>query len=123
MRKALAAILGSALLAASTFAQAQAYPSKPVKIVVPFAVGGIADTFGRVIAQKLSESWGQPFVVENKTGAGGNIGADLVAKSAPDGYTLVIGNIGSHAVNPFLVKSMPYDPLKDFVPVAHVLDA
>ena len=123
MRKALAAILGSVLLAVSAPAQAQAYPSKPVKIVVPFAVGGIADTFGRVIAQKLSEAWGQPFVVENKTGAGGNIGADLVAKSPPDGYTLVVGNIGSHAVNPFLVKNMPYDPIRDFVPVAHVLDA
>ena len=123
MRKTLAAILGSVLLAAGAAAHAQAYPSKPVKIVVPFAVGGIADTFGRVIAQKLSDAWGQPFVVENKTGAGGNIGADLVAKSPPDGYTLVIGNIGSHAVNPLLVKNMPYDPLKDFVPVAHVLDA
>ena len=123
MRTAFAAILGSVLLAASAAASAQAYPSKPVKIVVPFAVGGIADTFGRVIAQKLSESWGQPFVIENKTGAGGNIGADLVAKSPPDGYTLVIGNIGSHAVNPFLVKNMPYDPIRDFVPVAHVLDA
>ena len=123
MRKALAAILGSVLLAVSASAHAQAYPSKPVKIVVPFAVGGIADTFGRVIAQKLSEAWGQPFVVENKTGAGGNIGADLVAKSPPDGYTLVVGNIGSHAVNPFLVKNMPYDPIRDFVPVAHVLDA
>ena len=123
MRKTLAAILGSALLALSAAVHAQAYPSKPVKIVVPFAVGGIADTFGRVIAQKLSEAWGQPFVVENKTGAGGNIGADLVAKSPPDGYTLVVGNIGSHAVNPFLVKNMPYDPIRDFVPVAHVLDA
>ena len=123
MRKTLAAVLGSALLAASVAVHAQAYPSKPVKIVVPFAVGGIADTFGRVIAQKLSEAWGQPFVVENKTGAGGNIGADLVAKSPPDGYTLVVGNIGSHAVNPFLVKNMPYDPIRDFVPVAHVLDA
>jgi tripartite-type tricarboxylate transporter receptor subunit TctC len=123
MRKAIAAILGSVLLAASAAAHAQAYPSKPVKIVVPFAVGGIADTFGRVIAQKLSETWGQPFVVENKTGAGGNIGADLVAKSPADGYTLVVGNIGSHAVNPLLVKNMPYDPIRDFVPVAHVLDA
>ncbi|HEX5130233.1 MAG TPA: tripartite tricarboxylate transporter substrate binding protein, partial [Usitatibacter sp.] len=91
--------------------------------VVPFAVGGIADTFGRVIAQKLSDAWGQPFVVENKTGAGGNIGADLAAKSPPDGYTLVVGNIGTHAVNPFLMKNMPYDPIRDFVPVAHVLDA
>ena len=102
---------------------AQGYPAKPIKIIVPFAVGGIADTFSRVIAQKVQESWGQPVVVENKPGAGGNIGADLVAKSPPDGYTLVMGSIGTHAVNPHLVKSMPYDAQKDFVPIAHVLEA
>jgi tripartite-type tricarboxylate transporter receptor subunit TctC len=102
---------------------AQPYPAKPIKIVVPFAVGGIADTFARVIAQKVQESWGQPVVVENKAGAGGNIGADLVAKSPPDGYTLVMGSIGTHAVNPHLVQNMPYDAQKDFVPIAHVLEA
>jgi len=123
MSKLLTALFAAAALAVSSLASAQAYPNKTIKIIVPFAVGGIADTFGRVIAQKLTETWGQPVVVENKGGAGGNIGADFVAKSPPDGYTLVIGNIGSHAVNPFLVKSMPYDPLKDFVPIAHVLDA
>jgi tripartite-type tricarboxylate transporter receptor subunit TctC len=118
-----AILFAAAALAVSSLASAQAYPNKTIKIVVPFAVGGIADTFGRVIAQKLTETWGQPVVVENKGGAGGNIGADLVAKSPPDGYTLVVGNIGTHAVNPFLVKNMPFDPLKDFVPIAHVLDA
>ncbi len=123
MRCTISALVGLVFLAAAAAAQAQPYPSKPVKIVVPFAVGGIADTFGRVIAQKLAETWGQPVVVENKPGAGGNIGADAVAKSPPDGYTLVIGNIGTHAINPFLMKSVPFDPLKDFVPVAHVLDA
>ena len=124
MRKTVA-MLALAVMALTAQAQspAQGYPSKTIKIVVPFAVGGIADTFARVIAQKLSDAWGQPAIVENKTGAGGNIGADLVAKSPPDGYTLVMGNIGSHAVNPFLVKSMPYDPIRDFVPIAHVLDA
>jgi tripartite-type tricarboxylate transporter receptor subunit TctC len=123
MRKTLATVFACAALAASALANAQPYPSKTIKIVVPFAVGGIADTFGRVLAQKMSEAWGQPVVVENKTGAGGNIGADLVAKSPPDGYTLVVGNIGSHAVNPFLMKNMPYDPLRDFAPIAHMLDA
>jgi tripartite-type tricarboxylate transporter receptor subunit TctC len=123
MLKPLTALFAAATLALSSLASAQAYPNKTIKIIVPFAVGGIADTFGRVIAQKLTETWGQPVVVENKGGAGGNIGADLVAKSPPDGYMLVIGNIGSHAVNPFLMKNMPYDPLKDFVPIAHVLDA
>jgi tripartite-type tricarboxylate transporter receptor subunit TctC len=113
----------AALLVASGLAHAEAYPSRTIKIVVPFAVGGIADTFGRVIAQKLTETWGQPVVIENKTGAGGNIGADFVAKSPPDGYTLVIGNIGTHAVNPFLMKSMPFDPQRDFVPIAHLMNA
>jgi tripartite-type tricarboxylate transporter receptor subunit TctC len=123
MRKTFAAGLALAALAFAGGAQAQGYPSKPIKIVVPFAVGGIADTFGRSIAAKLSEAWGQPVVVENKGGAGGNIGADLVAKSAPDGYTLVMGNIGTHAINQYLMKSMPYDTMRDFIPIAHVLDA
>ncbi len=120
MRSALAAFAGIALAFA---VQAEPYPSKPIRIVVPFPVGGIADTFGRAIGAKLGETWGQPVVIENKPGAGGNIGADFVAKSPPDGYTLVMGNIGTHAVNQSLFKVMPYDTLRDFVPIAHVLDA
>ena len=104
-------------------AQNSNYPDRQIKIISPFAVGGIADSFARLIGQSLSDSWGQPVVIENKTGGGGNIGADFVAKSPPDGYTLVMGNIGSHAVNPYLIKNMPYDPLKDFEPIAFVLDA
>jgi tripartite-type tricarboxylate transporter receptor subunit TctC len=123
MRNFLATIVAGAALGLSPGALGQAYPTKPIKIVVPFAVGGIADTFARVIAQKVTEAWGQPVVVENKAGAGGNIGADLVAKSPPDGYTLVMGSIGTHAVNPHLVKNMPYDAQKDFAPIAHVLEA
>jgi len=123
MRNLLATIVAGAALGLSPGALGQSYPTKPIKIVVPFAVGGIADTFARVIAQKVTEAWGQPVVVENKAGAGGNIGADLVAKSPPDGYTLVMGSIGTHAVNPHLVKNMPYDAQKDFVPIAHVLEA
>ena len=123
MRHTTSAIAAAALFLAAGLAQAQPYPAKPVKIIVPFAVGGIADTFGRVIAQKLTEAWGQPVVVENRAGAGGNIGADLVAKSPPDGYTMVIGNIGTHAINPFLMKAVPFDPLRDFAPIAHVMDA
>ena len=110
-------------LAVPAWAQGPSYPNRPIKIIVPFAVGGIADTFGRAIGHGLTESWGQPVVIENRTGAGGNIGAELVAKAAPDGYTLVMGNIGTHAVNVHLLKSMPFDPVKDFVPIAHVLDA
>jgi tripartite-type tricarboxylate transporter receptor subunit TctC len=119
---ALAVLIG-VTTSVSALAQAANYPNRPIRIVVPFPVGGIADTFSRTIAIKLTEVWGQPVIVENKTGAGGNIGAELVAKSAPDGYTLVMGNIGSHAVNVSLFKNMPFDPIKDFVPIAHVLDA
>jgi tripartite-type tricarboxylate transporter receptor subunit TctC len=125
MRKSIAALFGAAMLPLSVLAAAQAltYPDKPIRIVVPFPVGGVADTFGREIGRKLTEAWGQPVVIDNRAGAGGNIGADIVAKSAPDGYTLVIGNIGTHAVNISLLPVMPFDPIKDFTPIIHVLDA
>src|SRR5258706_3195063 len=124
MRKILATLFGVTALIIGVSAIAQSpYPWKPIKIIVPFPVGGVADTFGRVIGAKVAETWGQPVVIENKPGAGGNIGADFVAKSPPDGYTLVIGNIGTHAVNQSLFKTMPFDAMKDFVPIAHVLDA
>ncbi len=123
MRDFAAVLLAAIALAFSGSAIAQAYPARTIRIVVPFPVGGIADTFARVIAQKVSDTWGQPVIVENKTGAGGSIGADFVAKSPPDGYTIVMGSIGTHAVNPHLMKGMPYDAQKDFVPIAHVLEA
>ena len=102
---------------------AQPYPAKPVRIVVPFPAGGIADLYARLIAGRVGESWKQPVVIENRTGAGGNIGADAVAKSAPDGYNLVMGSFGTHAVNVSLFSKMPYDPVKDFAPIALVLEA
>ena len=125
MRKTIAMLIAAVMLPIATPASAQAptYPDKPIRIVVPFPVGGVADTFGREIGRKLTEAWGQPVVVDNRTGAGGNIGADMVAKSAPDGYTLVIGNIGTHAVNVSLLPVMPFDSVKDFTPIVHVLDA
>jgi tripartite-type tricarboxylate transporter receptor subunit TctC len=98
-------------------AGAQAYPSRPVKLVVPFPPGGSLDITGRLIAQRLSEMWGQSVVVENKPGAGGNIGADFVAKSPPDGYTILLGALSTHAVNPNLYAKMPYDAVKDFAPI------
>ena len=110
-------------LAWTACALAQPYPSKPMRLVVPFPVGGIADLYGRLIGARVTEAWGQPVVVENRTGAGGNIGADLVAKSAPDGYTLVMGSIGTHAVNVSLFSKLPYDPVRDFAPVSLVLEA
>ncbi|MBM3347072.1 MAG: tripartite tricarboxylate transporter substrate binding protein [Betaproteobacteria bacterium] len=104
-------------------AQAQTYPARPVRIVVPVATGGIADYYSRVIAKHVSDGWGQPVVAENRPGGGGNIGADIVAKSAPDGYNLVMGFLGSHAVNQFLFAKMPYDTQTDFAPVAMVIEA
>ena len=115
-------IVGLALLF-SVPAQAQTYPSKPIRIVVPFPVGGIADLYSRLIGARWSELWGQPVLVENRTGAGGNIAADLVAKAAPDGYTLVMGSIGTHAVNVSLFSRLPYDPVRDFAPIALAVDA
>jgi tripartite-type tricarboxylate transporter receptor subunit TctC len=102
---------------------AQTYPAKPIRIVVPFPAGGIADLFSRHIGQKLTDTWGQPVIVDNRPGAGGNIGAEIVAKSPPDGYTLVMGSIGTHSVNVSLFSKLPYDPLRDFAPVALVMEA
>jgi tripartite-type tricarboxylate transporter receptor subunit TctC len=99
-------------------AQAQDYPARPVRLVVPYAAGGNADIFGRTLAQKLGDALKLPFVVENRAGANGGIGADFVAKSAPDGYTLLVTANGPIVVNPVLYAKVPYDPVKDFAPVA-----
>ncbi len=119
-RSVLALALVAAALDAAPTTWAQSFPSKPVRLIVPFPPGGSLDNVGRLIAQKLSDLWGQSVVVENKPGAGGNIGADYVAKSAPDGYTIVMGALSTHAVNPNLYPSMPYDARKDFAPVSLV---
>ena len=111
------------LAALPLVAAAQPYPSKPVRIIVNFPAGGVADIYARIIGTRVQESWGQPVVVENRTGGGGNIGADAVAKSAPDGYTLNMSAIGPHAVNVSLFSKMPYDPVKDFAAIALVLEA
>jgi tripartite-type tricarboxylate transporter receptor subunit TctC len=111
----LAVLLSFPLLAAE-----QAYPSKPIRLVVPFPAGGSLDVVARAIGQKLTEAWGQPVVIDNRPGAGGNIGADLVAKSAPDGYTILEGALSTHAVNVSLYGKMPYDPIKDFAPITLV---
>lgn len=94
-----------------------AYPSQPVTIVVPFAAGGGVDILTRVLAEHLSESLGQPVVIENRTGAGGAVGSQLAANAAPDGYTLLMGTSGTHAINPGLYADLPYDPLGDFEPI------
>lgn len=107
----------------SAAALAQPYPSKPVRIIVNFPAGGVADVYARIIGAKVQEAWGQPVVIENRTGAGGNIGAEAVAKSPPDGYTLNMSAIGPHAVNVSLFSKLPYDPVTDFAAVALVLEA
>jgi tripartite-type tricarboxylate transporter receptor subunit TctC len=117
---ALAACAACAPLALPPPAFAQAFPAKPVKLVVPFPPGGSLDNTGRLLAQKLSEAWGQQVVVENKPGAGGNVGADAVAKSPADGYTVVMGALSTHAVNPSLYAKMPYDAARDFAPISLV---
>jgi tripartite-type tricarboxylate transporter receptor subunit TctC len=104
-------------LAATGSAVAQAYPEKPIHIVVTFTTGGAPDILARLIGEKLSAAWGQPTVIDNKPGAGGNTGADSVAKAAPDGYTVVVGTVGTHSINGALYKKMPYDMVKDFTPI------
>jgi tripartite-type tricarboxylate transporter receptor subunit TctC len=112
--------LGVLLACVAPGAFAQAYPNHVIRLVVPFPAGGTTDILARAAAQKLTESLGQPVAVDNRPGAAGNIGADVVAKSAPDGYTLLMGTVGTHAINPSLYAKMPYDHVKDFVPVVLV---
>jgi len=118
-RQLLAAAAALAFAPAGAFAQG-AWPSKPVRIVVPFNAGGTTDILARAVAQELGKGLGQSFVVENKAGAGGNIGADLVAKAAPDGYTFLMGTVGTQSINKWLYAKMPFDPQKDFQPVTLV---
>jgi tripartite-type tricarboxylate transporter receptor subunit TctC len=118
-RTSLALLACGALAAPLSFAQT-AWPNRPVKIVVPFAPGGTTDILARAIAPDLSKAFGQQFVIENKGGAGGNLGAEVVAKSAGDGYTLLMGTVGTHGINRALYAKLPYDPFKDFVPISLV---
>ena len=115
-----ALLLGMVALWATQTAQAQGYPSKPIRLVVPFTPGGSSDILARAVGQKLTEAWGQPVVIDNVPGAGGSVGADRVAKAAPDGYTLLMGHIGTLAVNPSIYPHLSYDPVKSFTPVAWV---
>ena len=122
-RRSIAALdfaFAAAASCAPAAAIAQVYPSKPIRLVVPFPPGGSLDVVARAIGQKLTEVWGQPVVIDNRPGAGGNIGADLVAKSAPDGYTILEGALSTHAVNVSLYSKLPYDPVKDFAPITLV---
>ena len=106
------------MLVASLTASAQPYPSKPIRYIVPYPPGGGTDIVARAVGQKLSESFGVPVVVDNRSGAGGNLGTDLVAKTAPDGHTLLMGNVGPLAISVSLNRKLPYDPLTDLAPVS-----
>ena len=119
-RALLAAMALSAFSFALPSAAQSAWPSKPIRIVVPFAAGGTTDILARAIAPELSKAFGQQFIVDNRAGAGGNVGADLVAKSPGDGYTLLMGTVGTHGINRALYDKLPYDPIKDFVPITMV---
>ena len=121
-RRSTLALAASLLATLSLPAVAQdAWPNKPVRLVVPFAPGGSTDVIARLLGQKLSALWGQPVVVENRAGAGGNVGADAVAKAAPDGYTLLMAS-GSITINPAIYKKMPFDTLKDLAPITNVTE-
>ncbi len=109
-----------AVAPATTFAQADDYPTKPVRIIVPFGPGGSTDQLARLVADRLSQTWGKQFIVENRAGAGGNIGAGVVATADPDGHALVMGSIGTHATNSLIYPKMPYDTVNDFATITQV---
>jgi tripartite-type tricarboxylate transporter receptor subunit TctC len=118
MRRRWALVLALALPCTAGAALAADYPTRPIKIVVPYAPGGGADTVARIVARRVSESTGYNIVVENKGGAGAILGTDQVAKAEPDGYTLLLGQSGPISINPAVYKSLPYDPVKDFAPIS-----
>ena len=118
LQRVFAAGFAAAILGAPGAAAAQNWPARPVRVIVPFSPGGSADSLGRLVARKLSDSLKQSFVMENRPGAGGIIGSELVAKAAPDGYTLLISGVASHCIAPALSKAFPFDPLRDFTHIA-----
>ena len=119
---AIPALLGI-LCAGSALVHAQAYPARPIRFIVPFAPGGSTDTLARTLSTKMTEAFGHQVVVDNRAGGNGNIGTDLVAHAAPDGYTILLGYIANLAIGPSLYKKLPFDPIKDFTPVTQLANA
>src|SRR5690606_11248455 len=115
--------MAAALAATFTSALANQYPTRPVTMVVPFPPGGITDNIARVVGARLSERLGQQVVVDNKPGAGGSLSAEQVARAAPDGYTILVGTVGTHAINLALYKNISYDPVKDFTAIHSIIGA
>jgi tripartite-type tricarboxylate transporter receptor subunit TctC len=123
MKKALLTGVAAAILLAPSLAAAQAYPAKAIRMVVPFAPGGTSDIIGRTLGQRLSEAWMQPVIMDNRAGVAGSLGTTVVVKSPPDGYTLLVGNVGPVAVNNQIYSSVTYDPIKDFTPITLAVTA
>ena len=121
--KCLGIMLCAALGTFSICLHAETYPTKPIRLIVPFPPGGTTDTVARLMAQKIGEAWGQQVVVDNRPGAGGTIGTELAAKAPGDGYTILMGSITTHAVNPALYKKLGFDPIKDFIPVSLIVSS
>lgn len=121
-RRQLLTLLGSSLYTLS-YGQSAAYPTRPVRLVVPYAPGGPTDSIGRLISTRLSNIWTQQVIVDNKPGANANIGAEAVARSAPDGYTLLMGTGSTHGINPAIYPKLPFDPVKDFSPIIQLTDS
>lgn len=121
MNRFVAWVALAALALSSASAQADDFPNKPIRFIVPAAAGGPTDVTARMLAERMSAALGQPVIVEPRAGAGGNVGADVVAKAAPDGYTILMATIGTHAINQTLYKKLPFDPIKDFTPVSQVV--
>jgi len=119
-RQLLVVICATVTMATAAIAATADYPVKPIRIIAPFPPASVADVLARPIAQKMAESWGQPVIVDNRTGAAGNVGTELVAKAPPDGYTLLLGTIGTNAVNAALYAKLPYNAQKDFAPISQV---
>ena len=122
-RRTLISTVPAALALSAGFSHSQTFPSKPIRIISPFAPGGFTDIYGRVIGERMSKTFNHPVIVENKPGAGGNLASEYVASSEPDGHTLLMGTIGTHAVNVSLFKSLKFDPVTDFVAVAMVVES
>ncbi len=122
-KHAASALLASLFAVSSSLAVAEAFPSKPIRIIVPYSAGGTTDMLARTVGRKLNEKWGQPVIVENRTGANGMIGMDVVAKAPADGYTLGLASPGTHAINQSLYAKLPHDPIKDFQPVSLLVEA
>jgi tripartite-type tricarboxylate transporter receptor subunit TctC len=118
MRAIVALVAALAIFVGSARAADTGYPNKPIRLVVPFPAGGTTDVIGRLIGQQLSARLGQQFIIDNRPGAGGSIGADIVAKAPPDGYTLLLGAVATHSINPSLYAKLPYDAVKDFAPIS-----